>query len=443
MNKKKYNFISRDFFKCGLLLPFFFLTFFFIWNPYALADNWLHFGYDSQYTSYNPVENKININNISELQRNWGIGCDDGWFSVISRAPAIYRGKMYTSGAGDKLTAYSAHNGKLLWKFGKGNNAWAPQPVVSEDGIVFYMEGSIPTNLYAVSADNGTKLWEAPFGFDMGFNDTALVTVDELKNLIYVVEPSMGDGKLYALNKQTGAIVWSKSKATDKAEFKGDYVLLDEGKIFIPASIETKENGWRPLRDHMLKIDTISKNIETTFNRPKPEGYHDIKHYALCNDMLIVGFDYSYNPAKLLVAYNPKSPTIIWEKEFSEFTGEIACNKSSNRIYVSTDPYLYALDASTGAEVWKYQGYGAIYNPSIANGIVYFISDTNMYAINETTGAKLFSYPLGYKGYNTTQVAINNGMVFFSGNGGTCDLFALGLPFGKNCPGVLLLLTDE
>ncbi|RCV65413.1 Peptidase family C25 [Methanophagales archaeon] len=50
-----------------------------------------------------------------------------------------------------------------------------------------------------------------------------------------------------------------------------------------------------------------------------------------------------------------------------------------------------------------------------------------MYAIEEDTGEKLFSYQLGHKADETTQVAISNGMIYFSGSDGTCALFALGL----------------
>lgn len=394
------------------------------------SENWLHFGYDNSYTAYNPIESTIAVTNVIELERKWGIGCDDGYFSVISRSPAIYDDTLYTSGAGSRLTAYAARTGQMLWQFGDGNCAWAPQPVVSEDGVVFYMEGSYPTNLYAVNADTGVELWEAPLGFDMGYNDTALATVDQANDLVYVVEnPFGGDGKLYALDKQTGEIVWYKSKATDDAEFKGDYVLLSEGKIFAAAEVPMTVYPFEG--DHMLRIDVSTQDIEITFDRPEPENYYDIERYTLCNNKLVVGFDYDYDPVKLLVAYDPITSTIAWQRTFSETTGTIACNGARNQIYVPTDPYLYALDATTGAEVWKYMGYGAIYNPSIANGIVYFLSDTNMYAIDEETGERLFSYPLGYEAYETTQVAIADGMLYFSGNGGTCDLYALGLPGPK------------
>ena len=63
--------------------------------------------------------------------------------------------------------------------------------------------------------------------------------------------------------------------------------------------------------------------------------------------------------------------------------------------------------------------------------MIYFLSDTNLYAIDEISPTRLLHYPLGHQAYETTQVAIANGMAYFSGNGGTCDLFALGLPGPK------------
>ena len=413
---------------------------------YALGEaaNWSHFGYDGSYTAYNPLESTINITNVAQLKRRWGIGCDDGYFSVIHRSPAIYNGTLYTSGAGSRLTAYDAQTGHMLWQFGKGNAGWAPQPVVSEDGIVFYMEETIPTYLYAVEANSGNMLWQAPIGFDLGFRGAAeaVVTIDEVNDLVYIVE--CGEGKFFALDKQTGEIVWYKSKATDKVSFKGNYVLLNAGKIFAAAEVPVQKPYLRYL-DRMLCVNASSQDIEIIFDKPEGIELDDISKYTLCNDKLIVTFCDRADSAEsigTLVVYNVTSQAVVWQKEYSTaITGRIACNTAKKVIYVPTDPYLYALNATTGEEVWKYMGYGAIYSPSIANAIVYFISDTNMYAIDENTGEKLFFYPLGHKGGETTQVAICDGMVYFSGNGGTCDLYALGLPAMRFAKVILFLTT--
>ena len=55
---------------------------------------------------------------------------------------------------------------------------------------------------------------------------------------------------------------------------------------------------------------------------------------------------------------------------------------------------LYALNASTGALLWKYTtGVLLDSSPAVANGVVYVGSyDENLYALNASTGALLWKY---------------------------------------------------
>ncbi|MCP4400760.1 MAG: PQQ-binding-like beta-propeller repeat protein [bacterium] len=77
-----------------------------------------------------------------------------------------------------------------------------------------------------------------------------------------------------------------------------------------------------------------------------------------------------------LAAYNAATSEIVWQQDFSEITGAIACNPATNVIYVPSDTGLSAFDAVTGLEIWYYTGEGAVYTPSVANGVVYAISET-------------------------------------------------------------------
>lgn len=393
----------------------------------AAAGDWLHFGFDSRFTSHNVNETRIDAANVGELDRVWGVGCDDGYFSVISRSPAIRSGVLYTSGAGDRLRAFDARTGLLLWEFGAGNYGWAPQPVVSESGVVFYMEGSTPTELYAVDATTGTELWQAPLGFDLGFNDTSLVTLDETNGLAYVVEEPFapGAGRLFALDMATGEVEWYMSSAIHNLAPIGDYALLDGGSLYVAAEVE---DGYFTV-PRVVEIDAATQQVVHQFEKPATPEYVYVQSIVMCNGRLIVVYDDSYESLSVVVAYDLSTRSMIWTMELPlGVTGRIACNEARDALYIPTDPSLLAVDAATGNELWSYLGFGPIYNPSIANGLVYFISDTNMYAIDEDDGHQLFRYSLGYEGYDTTQVAISDGMVFFSGNGGTCDLHALGLP---------------
>jgi outer membrane protein assembly factor BamB len=167
------------------------------------------------------------------------------------------------------------------------------------------------------------------------------------------------------------------------------------------------------------------------FEKPAEIQYNNISKYLLCNNSLAVTYvdrDDVFEGAGTLVVYDLPSQTVLWQKDYpAGVTGNMACNPDKNRLYVPTEPFLYALDATSGQEVWKYTGFSPIYTPSIANNVVYFISDTNMYALNEDTGEKIFRFAIG-ETYENTQVAISNGMVYFSSSGGECDMYALGLP---------------
>ncbi|MBN1296520.1 hypothetical protein JXA80_07045, partial [bacterium] len=47
---------------------------------------WSHYGCDTGFTSCNPAETRITPATIGLIERQWGVGCEDGWFSVYSRS---------------------------------------------------------------------------------------------------------------------------------------------------------------------------------------------------------------------------------------------------------------------------------------------------------------------------------------------------------------------
>ena len=63
----------------------------------------------------------------------------------------------------------------------------------------------------------------------------------------------------------------------------------------------------------------------------------------------------------------------------------------------ATDGNLYAIDALTGDERWRYATFGRIDDrPVLADGILYVTSsDLAMYAISAATGAELWHFPAG------------------------------------------------
>jgi outer membrane protein assembly factor BamB len=222
-------------------------------------------------------------------------------------------------------------------------------------------------------------------------------------------------------------------KAHGFYDFNGRYVLLQSGKLYAIIQVQDEAYPYN-MQDRMARIDPVSPSIEVIYNKLK--WGPDIMHYVMCGGMLVVGYEYPASQDEVVVGYNVLTSTVVWSQTTEIATGEFACNDAEGRVYLPTNPYLYGLEATTGAEVWKYSGFGAIHTPSLANGIIYFTSRTNMVAIDEDTRQQVFSYPLGRTSDGIAQVAIGNGMLAFSngaygtigGDGTDCALYVLGLP---------------
>ena len=87
---------------------------------------------------------------------------------------------------------------------------------------------------------------------------------------------------------------------------------------------------------------------------------------------------------------------------------------SNGVVYVgSEDDNVYALNASTGALIWKYATGGMIMvsSPAVADGRVYIGSnDYNVYSLNASNGALIWKYTTG--GYVVSSPAVSNGVVY-------------------------------
>jgi outer membrane protein assembly factor BamB len=98
---------------------------------------------------------------------------------------------------------------------------------------------------------------------------------------------------------------------------------------------------------------------------------------------------------------------------------------SGNRDYPDPNPTglrgtgpnsLYALDAKTGQQIWKYDVAGeAMPTPLYHNGIVYYVTgDRNLYALNASSGELVFKYDLGSV-FSMGSINIDGDMLVFSG----------------------------
>jgi len=83
-------------------------------------------------------------------------------------------------------------------------------------------------------------------------------------------------------------------------------------------------------------------------------------------------------------------------------------------VYISEyDGVLYALNASTGEELWRNSAVAAGSTPAVAKGIVYVGGlDGNVYGVNASSGAVIWSYTT--LGYIESAPAVANGVVYIA-----------------------------
>lgn len=394
-------------------------------NIYAQQDTvqkWQHFGNDNGYTGFVTKEHIITKSNVNKLIRSWGLGCDDDMFSVISRTPAIYKNNLYLASAGGKLTSYNASTGDFNWEFGSANDGWAKQPSVSSDTIVYYLEGSWPSYLYAVNGTTGAMIWKAPRGFNLYFDDSNIITVDESSGQVFLMDQN--PMTLYAIDRFSGNINWTFFEDNDSLNMPFlSHVPVSNNKAWV---IEGR-NGSNYHR--LLEISTLDGSVAKSYPWV---NYNDPSSIMVMDTMVAVAYDNADSSGVRIFSRNNLKQAYNFTFK-SKVTGDLAYNPLKNVLYIPTNPSLYAYDLSTGSLQWKYTvpAYDAIYSPTVANGIIYFISNINMWAIDEDTKADLFHFDLGGSGYENTQVAVYNGRLYFSGNGNTCDFFCLGFTAPK------------
>jgi len=80
--------------------------------------------------------------------------------------------------------------------------------------------------------------------------------------------------------------------------------------------------------------------------------------------------------------------------------------------------YLYALDAATGEERWRFQAGGSVTPAAVADGIAYIGSDDNyVYALDDATGKWFWRFKAGFEGdvVGFSAPAVADGVVYIGG----------------------------
>ena len=281
--------------------------------------------------------------------------------------PLIADGKVYVtvrnaSASGTVLYALDGANGATVWSYALGGNFWW-SAACYENGRVFALNGD--GLLRALDGATGNLIWSVQLPGQYSFSAPPTV----LQGVIYVSGAGSG-GTVYAVNADSGAVLWTASvmngdKSSPAVTSDGVYVSYSCPNVYKldPATgaqiwryspgcsggggkTPALYNGRLYVRDFSDTVfDSQTGTIIGNFNAKNTPAFSGSMGFFL-NGPHFFG---SYGT---LQARDVNSNSVLWS-----FTGDgflqSAVMVVNNYVYVgSAQGKLYAVDATTGQQVW-------------------------------------------------------------------------------------------
>lgn len=294
--------------------------------------------------------------------------------NVIS-SPAVVNGVAYVGSTDGNLYALDASSGTLKWKFDTKN--WVVSSPAVASGLVYFE--SYDSNFYAVDAATGQLKWKFQTGGEKRFAGTHLHHLEPAAESMpdpwdfFLSSPSVwsgavyfgsGDGNIYALDANTGALKW-KFKTGDVVHSSP---AIADGTLYI--------GSWDT---YLYALDAASGKEKWRFKTGDDPEIHN--HIGI-----------------------QSSPAV-----------------ADGVVYFgSRDAYAYAVDAASGKPLWKFSTDGSWVNnsPAVQDGKVYFGTSIPgiLHAVDAKTGKVLFDLPTGTPVF--ASVALANGTLYLGSFGG-------------------------
>ena len=222
--------------------------------------------------------------------------------------------------------------------FGGQQTGWSGVAVA--DGMLFF--GSNEGELVALDNENGSQLWP-PVSFETsssgGFGCAAQSTAVAIYGtpaidgeLVYI---GCFDGKVRAINVETGAIRWIYPREGSIHTMIGGPVVA-QGKVFIGS-----------VGGIVYALDAATGDFIWQFEA----GGEIWSTPSIAGDTLFIG---SFN--KNLYALDIATGEEKWQQSF-ETQGSIVSTPLvyENTVYIASfDRHIYALDATSGEKIWQY-----------------------------------------------------------------------------------------
>ncbi len=249
--------------------------------------------------------------------------------------------------------------------------------------------GSYDTNIWAISVEDGALAWK--YATQGGIASSPVID-ESNRSVIFGSE----DYRLLSLDARTGRVNWTfgtkdRIRGTPRVEHNHIFFGSDDGKLYA--------------------LNAINGRSIWNFDFAAPVRCRPF----VTNELVIVGCESGELSA--LSLSGQRKWTYRSRKGFSSAP---YVEPKENICYIGCqDGYIYALDASTGYNVWRFRTNGPVYASPVMRGNFLYIgsADGVLYAINAQTGKEKWKFKTDKPIVGS--VGIHQGTLLF---GGTDDL---------------------
>ena len=353
---------------------------------------------------------------------------------LVDGSPVVWNGNVYVIswygqwyGETSHLVCINATNGSIIWKI---EVEGASTPAVY-DGKVFV--GLLNGSLLCVDARTGKVLWNKKLEDNpswWGIASSPLI----YNGTIYVT--TFSNGTLWALDLN-GNVKW---KITTGGEI-GHYTSPSAYNGFIFFAGNKSANYGYANGTYVNELICVNENGEIIWE-------FQTDSQILSSPSIEYGKVF-FTTKHRIYAVNISTGSEVWNVSINGTISTPAL--AFGMVFVgSKDGKMYCLDANTGTILWTFQANGKIdSSPAIANGVIYFATNTpngTIYALN-LNGTLLWKYtltPPQGKYYNVmSSPYIWNGKLFIGADDGNLYIFGLWKGDVTLTPGNFTVIADN
>ncbi|MBP2146511.1 outer membrane protein assembly factor BamB [Methanofollis sp. W23] len=376
-------------------------------------------------------------------------GADEARTGAITTSGPLTNATLWVEETAEYADGSPAvHDGKVFVP------TW-PDMVFDDNGL---------TGLVCYDAATGEELWTNELGGAAVGSVSGTAVMD---GKIYL---GGTDGKLYCIDEETGATLWSSEKIDETGYFGlSSSPLVYDGKVYTLSA-----------SDGVLHEFDLDGTETWSFTTGGAAGYFvspaaaDRKVYCsnmtalFCIDPSTQGEIWNTSVSDVLLSTPTAGENAIFcagainTYAFDRETGDERWNVSlagtssspavdASHLYVGAKDGLHCLDTITGAERWTFPSAQITVSPVVADGTVYFATNEEtgtVYAVNTTTGDEVWSYTLEAPGDNTfasfyaSSPAVSEGVLYLGAENNHLYAFGEGSPHPEIIFDGTVSLTD-